>query len=80
MDVTILRNFFMWCTIINGAMLIFSWLFLMCAKDWIYNMQSKFFSVSRDAFNVMTYSFIGLFKIVVICFNLVPWIALVIVG
>lgn len=80
MDITTLKDFFLWCTIINGAMLIFSSLMLMCAKDWIYSMHSKLFSIPREAFNIIIYSFLGVYKIFVISLNLVPFIALAIVG
>jgi hypothetical protein len=80
MDVTIIRNFFLWCTIINGALLIFSSLLCAFAGDWIYRMHSIWFHLSREAFNTVIYSFIGLYKIIFIVFNLVPFLALAIVG
>ena len=43
-------------------------------------MHSKWFPLSRDAFNIALYSFLGLFKIFVLGFNLVPYVALVIMG
>ncbi len=43
-------------------------------------MQSKWFPISRAAFNVAIYSFIGLFKMFLLAFNLVPYLALAIVG
>ena len=80
MDVQMLREFFMWCTIINGAMLTVSSLLCMGAGDWVYGMQSRWFAVSREAFNVIVYGFIGLYKIFFLTFNLIPWVALLIVG
>jgi hypothetical protein len=80
MDIIIVKTFFMWCTIINGALLVLSFLTCAFAGDWVYGMHSKWFSISREAFNVAIYSFIGLFKILVLVFNLVPYIACVIIG
>jgi len=80
MAVAVLKNFFMWCTIINFALLIVSAIMCTFLGDWVYPIHSKWFSISRDAFNVAIYSFIGLYKILIIMFNLVPWIALVIIG
>jgi len=37
-------------------------------------------SRSRDAYNVVIYSFFALFKIVFVVFNVVPYVALLIVG
>ena len=80
MDITTIRAFFMWCTIINGALLVFSFLMTASAGDWIYQMHSKWYPISRETFNVAIYSFIGLYKIFFIALNLVPYVALVIVG
>ena len=80
MDIYALRTFFMWCTIINASLLVISALFCVCAADWVYRMHSKWYPISRDAFNVAIYSFIGLFKIFILIFNLVPYLALLILG
>ena len=70
-----MKDFFMWCSIINGSILVLSFLMCAFAGDWIYRMQSKFFPISREAFNVVIYCFIGLYKIFFIVFNLVPFLA-----
>ena len=80
MDIESIRAFFMWCTILNVALLLLSLLFCLCAGDWIYQIHSKWFSISRQTFNVAIYSFIGLYKIFILVFNLIPFIALLIVG
>ncbi len=80
MDIGTLTAFFMWCTIINGAMFLVSAAVCVLAGDFVYRVHSKWFSVPRETINVMIYSFVGLFKIVFIVFNLVPYVALLIVG
>ena len=80
MDIQTLTAFFMWCTILNFALLVFSSLICVCAGDWVYRIHSKWFSISRETFNVAIYSFIGLYKILVFVFNLIPYVALLIVG
>jgi hypothetical protein len=80
MDINALQRVFMWCTIINGAWFVFAAMICVFADDWVFRMQSKWFPVSRDAFNVVIYSFFALFKIVFLVFNVVPYVALLIVG
>ena len=80
MEINTVRAFFMWCTIINGGLLVLSFLICACAGDWVYRMHSRWFAISREAFNVAIYSLIGLFKILVLALNLVPYLALLIVG
>lgn len=80
MDLQTLTAFFMWCAIFNGAILILATFFCMCAPDFVYRVQSKYFPMPRETFDVVIYSFIGLFKIVFIAFSLVPYLALLMVG
>ena len=80
MDIQTLTRFFGWCSILNGGLLIFSALICAFCGDWVYKAHSKWFPMSRDAFNVVIYSFLGLMKILFIVLNLVPDLALSIVG
>ena len=80
MNIQILTSFFMWCTIINGGLLILSTIMIIPAEDLVYRIHSKWFSFSRGTFNVIIYSFLGLYKMMIMVFNLVPWIALLIIG
>jgi hypothetical protein len=79
MDIQALTDFFMWCTIMNGALLLLWSTLFIFAPDLVYRTQSKWFPIPRETFNVVMYSFIGLFKIVFIVFNVVPYIALLII-
>jgi hypothetical protein len=80
MDIQTLTTFFMWCTILNVALLLFSSLMCICAGDWVYQIHSKLFSISKETFNVAIYSFLALYKLLVIVFILIPYIALLIIG
>ena len=80
MDIQTLTSFFMWCTIINSGFLIFLALVLMLAPNLTYRLQSKFIPITQETFNIVFYSFMGFFKVVVLVFNVVPWIALLIIG
>jgi len=80
MDIQTLTRFFMWCTIMNGALFLLSVTICMLAPNLVYLIQSKFFPIKRETFDVVIYSFLGLFKIVFIFFNVVPYVALLIIG
>ncbi len=79
MTLAMLKSFFMWCTIINAGILLFSSLMMMSMADWAFSIHSRFFAIKREEFNLAVYSFLGLYKLFVYFFNLVPFIALVIV-
>ena len=80
MDIQTLTSFFMWCTIINIGFLIFLALVYLLIPNVTYRLQSKFIPISRETFDIVFYSFIGIFKVLVLVFFVVPWIALLIIG
>lgn len=80
MTVELLRSFFMWCTIINGGLYLLAVLMCTFATDWVYKMHSYWFPLPRESFNTAIYAFIGAMKLFVLMFNLVPYIALVIIS
>ena len=80
MDVQMLTDVLMWCMVLNGALLIVSFLFCAFAGDWVFQMHRKWFPMPRETYNVVIYSFLGSFKILVLIFNVVPYVALRIVG
>ena len=80
MDTETLKSFFMWCTILNGALLVFWSLWCLFASDLVFRMQRRWFPMSKDVFRVVIYCFLGFFKLLFIMFNLVPYLALLIVG
>ena len=76
MTIDSLTAFFMWCSVINGALLVFWSLFVILVPDTVYRLQSRWFPISRDSYQLVMYSFLGLFKVMYLVFNLVPFIAL----
>ena len=80
MDIMVMTRFFMWCTLINGGLLLLWGLFIIFMPDLVYRTQSPWFPIPREQFTVITYCFLGAFKIFYLFFNLVPFIALLIMG
>ena len=80
MDIQTLTAFFMWCTIINVALFAWATGWFMLAPDLTYRIQTKFFPIPREKFNVIIYAFLGVFKIFILVFNVAPYVALLIVG
>ncbi len=82
MDIEMLTQFFMWCTILNVALLVlaFSVVAFGFGSDFVYRIHSKWFPMPRDTFNAVIYVLIGMYKIFVFVFNIVPWITLLIIG
>jgi hypothetical protein len=78
LDLTLLRLFFMWCTILNVTLLLAMFLAIALAGDFVYRMHGIWFRMPRQTFDTALYGFFGLFKLLVIVFNLVPYVALLI--
>jgi len=80
MTVEMIRDFLAWCSLINVGLLLFWWLWFVFAHDFIYRFNGKWFKLSVEKFDAIHYELIGLFKIAIFLFNIVPYFALRIVG
>lgn len=79
MDLPTLQRFLMWCLILNtGFLLLWTGAFRL-APDFVYRQQRRWFALSREAFDEANYRLLGTFKIIVIVFNMVPYLALLII-
>ncbi len=73
------RNFLLWCTIVNYVLLLVWFLFFAFGHDWIQRLHGRWFHLSRDQFDALHYGGMAIFKIGIILFNLAPLVALWIV-
>ena len=80
MTLEIIRNALGWCTIINAAVLMIWLLFFMAGRDWIYRIHSRWFRISEEKFDGIHYAGMAYFKMAILVLNLVPYLALRIVG
>ncbi|MHC4389749.1 MAG: DUF6868 family protein [Planctomycetota bacterium] len=80
MDVQTLTSFFKWCMIINGGLLLLWSVFFLLSPNLVYQTQNRVVPLPRETWNVVMYSFLGFFKVMFIIFNLVPWLALLIIA
>ena len=80
MDIQMLTDFFMWCMIIGGGLYLFGAAWLMLLSDLTYRIHSSMLPLSRDQFNGAIYVAMGIFKIIVLVFAVVPYVALSIIS
>lgn len=80
MDIPTLTTFFMWCTILNGGLFLFWSGFAILAPDLVYRIQSSLFPIPRESYDKILFAYLGLFKIIFLVFNAVPYVALLIMG
>lgn len=80
MTLATLTTFFGWATLINGALLLLAFLISTLGKSWIIPLHSRLFRVSENELPRIYLTFLGQYKLLIILFNLVPYIVLVIMG
>ncbi len=71
-----LTEFFKWMTIINIGLLLFSTFTVMALKPLMLSMHTKMFGITETQISVAVYAYLGLFKVLIIVFNIVPYLAL----
>lgn len=70
---------FKWSLIINIGFLIYMGIMIIFFRNWILKIHLKMFKLDEKSFNVIIYSFLGLYKLLIIFFNFIPYIVLLIV-
>jgi len=65
-----------WCTVINYGFLMWWFAAFVLGHDWIYRFHGRWFHLSMETFEAVHYGGMGIFKIGILLFNLVPYIAL----
>ena len=76
MTIELAIRFLAWATLINYGLLVCWFLFLVLMPQWIYGMHCRLFKISEQAFYITHYAGIGLYKLLVFIFLLVPYLVL----
>ena len=79
MTTDVIRKVLAWSIVINYVILII-WFAAFClAHDWIYALHGRFFKLSPEQFDSLHYLGMSIYKIGILLFNLVPYLAIRIV-
>ncbi len=78
MSISMLTDFLMWCTILNIGIMFLWLIFLILMPDFTYRLQTRFFAMPRETYNVVIYAFLGVYKVMFLVFVLIPYLALLI--
>lgn len=79
MSLEVAKNFFMWCSIINYGLLILWFVILVVARDGLKSLTETLLRRKLEHFDTMQFAGITFFKLGIILFNIVPWIAMTII-
>ena len=78
--IDVMEKFFLCMTLINFGLMIFSFLFFVFGKEFIYRVHGTWFKMPREKFDSSLYKTFAFYKICIVVFNLVPYIAVRIIA
>jgi len=80
MTIEVARRFLLWCTVIDYGALLVWFLVFVFAHEWMRRIHGKWFQLAPEQFDALHYAGMSIFKIGILLFNLVPLVALSILG
>lgn len=80
MSTEMVRAVLLWCAVMNYGLLLLWFLLFALAHDWMHRFHGRWFHLPVEQFDALHYAGMALFKIGIILFNLVPYVALRLVG
>ena len=78
MNIEILKELFGWMTVINLGLYIWTSVACIFMKGFLSRISVKMFDVSEETGKAIIYGYVGMYKLLFLVCNLVPWLALTI--
>jgi hypothetical protein len=72
----VIQSILGWSTLLNMGFLLYWWIMLIIAHNWVYRFHTRWFQLSRETFDAIHYAAMAFYKISIFLFNLVPYVAL----
>ncbi|NRB59289.1 MAG: hypothetical protein HRU50_05020 [Winogradskyella sp.] len=76
MELQDLITFFGYMSLINFGVLLFSFTIITISGKWVHRLHGKIFNIPEETVGKSLYLTIAFYKILIILFNVVPWIVL----
>lgn len=80
MNIIEITAFLGWCTVINLSIYLLSACFMTVFKNFTTKLHSKLMGIDVTELPSLYFKYMGNYKIVIIVFNLVPYIALTLIA
>lgn len=77
--IELIREFLGWCSIINIGLISFSTISIFFFQDLVSRIHSKMFNLEKADLSRLYFRFLAEYKILIIMFNIVPYLALKII-
>lgn len=76
MSLEVARSVLLWCTVINYAVLCVWFAVFVLGHGWLHRLHGRWFNLSVERFDAIHYLSMAVYKVGVLLFNLVPYLAL----
>lgn len=76
MNLELARTVLLWCAAINYGVLLLWFLVFVFAHDWMRGLHGRWFRMPVEQFDAIHYAAMAVYKIGILLFNLVPYVAL----
>jgi hypothetical protein len=80
MSIAMARSALLWCAVINYAVLLIWFLLYMLPHWWLYRLWGRWLRLTPEQFDTLNIAGIVLYKLGILLFNLVPLVALYVIG
>jgi hypothetical protein len=80
MSAEVVRNALLWCTVINYGLLLVWSLAYRVARGGVHQLWGRWFRLSGEQFDALSFAALAVYKVGILLFNLVPYVALLLVG
>ena len=80
MSIEVVRSALLWCTFLNYALLLVWFLLFALPHNRLYRLWARWFRLTLEQFDAINFTGIVLYKAGILLLNLVPYVALRIVG
>ncbi len=80
MTLEMIQRLLGWCAVINIALLLWWFLFFVLGHDLMYRVHSRLFKMPVQTFDTFHYAGLAVYKVLIMVFNLAPYLAIRIVG
>ncbi len=80
MSLEMLMKFFGWCSVINIGILAFAAIIIAYMRGPIAQMHGKMFGLDESDLSRAYFQYLGQYKIAIFVFNLIPYLALRLIG
>lgn len=76
MDSELWKSFLLWSSAINYGVLLLTFVIYLSARNWLYQLHHRWFDLTKARFDAIWYMWLGLYKLAIWFFLLVPLLVL----